>query len=316
MRVNYLFKIILFFFILIEIKTQKPDKPKKNIKMIDLTQIETGRKSHTIVLTDSNFDSIIGNGTENRWLVIFYSEACAMCKKVKSIIDKIIEEKKYKSVNNIKFDSVDIDFNLRLQTRFDITGIPVLILVENNKMLEISNFPYEQNIIKSIEVEDINIDDQTRDFPVDLSFYEFIKNLVYNSLDQLKEEVNRYINKYNINFEFSVLSLLMFLVYACFIITAIFFYIIKKCFCKEPNNIDKKENNMESEKNINESNKKENKSNVDDVDNADYVGSEEIKKIMEEKKEEEMKEKFNKEKENIINNMEQPKKKEKKKKKE
>ena len=180
-------------------------------------------------------------------------------------------------------------------------------------MLEISNFPYEQNIIKSIEVEDINIDNQTKDLPIDLSFYEFIKNLIYNSLDQLKEEVNRYINKYNINFEFSVLSLLMFLVYACFIITAIFFYIIKKCFCKEPNNIDKKENNMESEKNINESNKKENKSNVDDVDNVD---SEEIKKIIEEKKEEEMKEKFNKEKENIINNKEQPKKKEKKKKKE
>ena len=315
MRVNYLFKIILFFFILIEIKTQKPGRPKKNIKMIDLTQIETGRKSHTIVLTDSNFDSIIRNGTENRWLIIFYSETCAMCKQVKSIIDKIIEEKKYKSVNNIKFGSVDIDYNLRLQTRFDITGIPVLILVENNKMLEISNFPYEQNIIKSIEVEDINIDDQTRDFPVDLSFYEFIKNLIYNSLDQLKEEVNRYINKYNINFEFSVLSLLMFLVYACFIITAIFFYIIKKCFCKEPNIIkeDEKENNMESENNINESNKKENKSNVDDVDNVD---SEEIKKIIEEKKEEEMKEKFNKEKESIINNMEQPKKKEKKKKKE
>ena len=185
MGINYLFKLILLFLILLEIKAQKPDKSDKNI--IDLTHLEIGRKSHTIVLKDSNFDSIIRNGTENRWLIIFYSEACGMCKQVKSIIDKIIEEKKYISVNNIKFGSVDIDYNLRLQTRFNITGIPVLILVENNKMLEISNFPYEKNIIKYIEVENINKDEHTKDFPVELSFYKFIKNLLYNSFSQFKK---------------------------------------------------------------------------------------------------------------------------------
>jgi thioredoxin-related protein len=86
MGINYLFKIILFFLILLEIKAQKPEKSDKNI--IDLTHLEIGRKSHTIVLKDSNFDSIIRNGTENRWLIIFYSEACSMCKQVKAIIDK------------------------------------------------------------------------------------------------------------------------------------------------------------------------------------------------------------------------------------
>ena len=118
---------------------QNQTAKKPRIKLIDFTYKDTNRKSQTIELTNYNLDSLVKNGEENRWLIIFYAETCSFCKTVKSLIDKIIEEKKYKNVNNIKFGSVDVDYNLYLQMRFNVTGILVFLLAENNKMIELPN---------------------------------------------------------------------------------------------------------------------------------------------------------------------------------
>lgn len=317
MKENYLFKIILLSFLLLEIKTEELNTSNSNKIIIDLTKIEdTERESHSIVLTDSNFDSIIQNGNQNRWMILFYTENCGFCKQLKSLLNKIIEEKKFKDINNLKFGSIDVNYNLRLQTRFEIKNIPILILVENNKMLQISNVPIEESLIKAIEIEDISAIEHAKDIPPELSLYLFLKNLFINSLDIIKNFVNQILNTYKIKYNFTIKSFFISLVCICFLFTALFFYLITSCCCKEstPKKEVKKEENKESENKINEIKDKEKKKDDDNGYNGDHKDNEEGKKIIEEKKEKEMKEKINEEKKNI--NKEQPKKKEKKKKKE
>lgn len=303
MKSFYNITLIIFYFLIFLIKSQ----PKNdNIIDLDLTFHDTGRKSQTIILNDYNFDSLVQNGNLNRWLVIFFSETSSFCKQIKSIIDKIIEEKKYKKINNIKFGSMDIDNNLQSLIRFNITGVPYIIIVENNKMTQFQMFPIEQNIINFIETEIDEFIDM-KDFIKQLSLFEFIRDLSIFTLRYYVEKINSFLNKKKINVEFNIITFLLFTTFFISSFIILFMLCIIKCFCnrkiikKKDTNKDKKiKNNKEDEIN------KE-----DDINNED---NEEIKKKLEEKKEKEMKEKEKKE--NKSNNNDDNKKKEKKKKKE
>ena len=340
MRINFYLSLIILILLLtsikgdekVESKNEEKMEKKEEIKFIkqgaesdeppelqeakkkgrfidlDLTDEDKTRESHTIALTSSNFDSIIQNGIKNRWLIIFYAETCGFCKKAKSLIDKIIEEKKYKNVNNIKFASVDIDYNYRLQMRFNVTGIPIIFLVENNRMAEMSNLPIEENFIKAIEVESLENLKSVKDFQPEISLYEFIRRLIDFSFSQLTMQVNLIAKNHNINYEFSKYSIIIIILFFCICFSFIFLRIIDRCF---PDNkkVIKKDIKDSKESQNNEIKEEKN------IVNNNNDESEEMKKIIEEKKEEEMKEKLNKEKEK--NNKEgEIKKKEKKKKKE
>lgn len=308
---RFIFTLFLLFSINIfsEIKGEEEEPPKnreRKIQYINMDIDDIERKSHTVPLDISNFDLIIKNGTQNRWLVIFYSETCKFCKKVKSLIDKIIEEKNYKSINNIQFASVDTRYNLKLKIRFDIDGIPSLFLIENNKMIEISNFPHEKTLIKSIEIEDIEKANGVMDFPPELTFYEFIKKYVIRILTSCNDELNKLLKKHNINIEINFATFCTLILVYCCIMSTLLLILFNKFFCKYENNTTI--NNNKTDNNINSQKK------VDENQNVENNNSEEMKKIIEEKKEQEIKEKLDKKNEN--NNKEQFNKKEKKKKKE
>ena len=291
---KFIISLFLFFFIFIfsEIKGEDvpSKKPDKKIEYINFDKIDIRRKSQTIPLNVSNFDLIIKNGTQNRWLVIFYAETCRFCKKLKSLIDKIIEEKNYKSINNIIFASVDVDYNLKLKTRFDISGIPSILLIENNKILEISNFPHEKNLINSIEIEKIEKVEGVIDFPAELSFYEFIKKIVIHTLTYYNGQANNFLKKHNVNKQLSFSTFFMLILIFCSIISTMIVIGFNKLIYKDHNNIvinnNKTDNNIIPEKKF------------DENKNLENSNSEEMKKIIEEKKEQEIKEKLDKKKEN------------------
>ena len=302
--------LILFLFLINNINSEEPQTQeplKKKVIDVDLTYTDTGRKSQTIPLTGSNFDSLVQGGNNGRWLIIFYAETSKYCKKLKSLIDKIIEEKKYKSVNNIKFGSVDLDANIFLQVRFNITGIPFIYIIENNKMIEIPNFPSEENIIKYIETENFDSFEHTKNFEPDLSFYVFFKRLMVNSLSYLTRKTNQLLKKHNIDYQLGMTSCFLSIVFMCSIIATIIFILIIKC-CEGKEVVKKGKEDKKEENIVNENNEEE-KNNINNENNE-----EENKKIIEEKKEKEMKEKLNEE--NNKKEKEGSKKKEKKKKKE
>ena len=178
-------------------------------KIIDLSNSnydETKIKCHFLNLTNSNFDNLVQNGNNNRWLIIFYTERCSICKQIKTMINKIIEEKEFNY--DIKFGKVDLETNLKLQIRFNVTRIPYIVLVNNNKMYEMKFLPTEQtfkNFVDSTNFDEFK--EFQKDFPQDLSFFDFLKNLIILAFSDGAMKLNKILNKYNFSFKFTPLSL-------------------------------------------------------------------------------------------------------------
>ena len=311
MRFNFYFSFIFLFLLIVvkaeEEKTIEKEKGKENekengeqpkrkprIKFIDLSEEDQGprRKSQTIELNALNFDAIIQNGVKNRWLIIFYAESNSYSIKVKSKIDKIIEEKNYTSINNIKFASVDIDLNFKLKTRFRITGIPVVLLVENDKMLNIANFPDEEILKNNIEIPNIENSKGVKDFIHELTILDFILNLISNEFVKVTNVINHHLKQTKINYEITEFQFSLFILSFSCIISYILFNGLMKCFGEEKKIVKKDDDNNKDAEGKNDENKKEENNNIDNTNN------EEEKKIIEEKKEQEIKEKLNKENEN------------------
>ena len=303
--------IIILFYLLVGIKTEDQVKLENEINL-DFNYPESNN-SQMIPLHDSNFDSVIQNGNNNRWFIFFYAESSKYSKNVKAYVDTIINDKRYISINNLRFASVDIDYSLRLRIRFNITGIPYIIMVEDDKMLELNFIPNEQLYIKFFEIKDINEEKNVIDFKHALSLHGFIKGLFMQSMTYMAKHINSLLEKNKIKYRFTPISFFLYTIFTISFIMVIIIIGIYKCFCgvKGHQTIDKNELKEESEDKI-----KENESNINNKDMNNINNEEVKKKIIEENKEKEMKDKINKKENNNNNKKDEIKKKEKKEKKE
>ena len=285
-----LLSIIIILFVLSNTKGEDTETSNKQEEVqeieVDLEYKDDGIpiKNHLIDLRDYNFDSKVKDGNDNRWLILFTAETCSFCKKVKSLINKIVDDKKYKIVNNIQFGIVDIDYNLRTRIRFNLTKIPVIMLVENNTMVELSNFPNYDAFVKNIET--VNLTELTRvkAFPKKQSIYEFKKGVVVMALNDGASMANKFLKNKNINYQLTGTSFFLIASGVPSLVGSLIVIIIFFCCCRKRKQIIIQKgiiNGIEKEKM-----KDENREN-----------SEENKKLMEEMKEKENEEKMNKEKE-------------------
>ena len=260
---------IFFIFTLCKLTEGQQDK------IIDLSYDhydESEVPNHFINLTSSNLDNFVQNGKYNRWLLIFYSEDCKFCKHIITLVNKIIEEKEFK--NDIKFGKVELTYNLRLQIRFNITKIPFIVLVTNYHMYEMKFLPTEESLTNFIDSDNFDqFKDFKKDFPQDLSFFDFIKNLIDFAFKDGTKRLNIFLKKKNISFQFTPLLLFM----SCMIIgvpiATIFYIYIFGVLCRK----DKKP--IELEKNLNE--KDDNKNNNNNTNNGNEE-EDENKKIKKE----------------------------------
>ena len=296
------FNIQIAIIVLLIISTKSKDK-SEGIDL-DLRYHDRGIKSHTIEVNDNDFDATIQYGVFHRWLIIFYAKTCGFCKQVKSNLDKIIEDKNYISKNDIRFASLDIDYNLQTQIRFNITGIPLIIMVENNEMITFDIFPNEKNLINFIQTDNFSEYRNVKTFPARLKYNEFIKNLIIFSLNYYVNQINTFLNKKKIPFKFTNTSFLAYSIsIVSFLMVVSFIAIIKCYYCCQRKRKANENKDKEKEKELNEEKEEE------EINNEN--NSEEMKKTAEEKKEKEMNEKIKKDSKDEGN-----KKKEKKKKKE
>ena len=58
------------------------DEPKDKIIDLNYNYDEANIKCHFVNLTSSNFDNLVQNGNNNRWLIMFYTEDCSFCKQI------------------------------------------------------------------------------------------------------------------------------------------------------------------------------------------------------------------------------------------
>ena len=234
-----------------------------------------------IELNDSDFDLVIQNGNNNRWLVLFYLETCYHCYRARTVLNRILELREYKKINNIKFASVEVEKNPKCNDRFNSSQVPYIILVENNTMIEFDLYANEKNLINFIETNFTNSTD-IKPFPK-YSVFKFYYNTFENSVNYVSEEINNYLESKNIKFRFTPLTLLGSYIIFCFILWTIVILLVMKCFGYKKNKMEKNkiesDENNKTNNNLEDNNQEEKNKEINNEEN-----SEENKKIIEENK--------------------------------
>ena len=87
--------------------------------------------ANTIEITDSNFDSeVVQSNTPV--LIDFWAAWCAPCRALAPTVDAIAEDYK----GRVKVGKLDVDSNLSTSTRFNIRGIPTLLVFKDGQVKE------------------------------------------------------------------------------------------------------------------------------------------------------------------------------------
>ena len=80
------------------------------------------------VLSESNFDSIVGNKPA---LIDFGAEWCVYCKKIAPIIEEIASEHPELTVG-----SIDVDMNPMLAARFRVHSLPTVLVMKDGQVVK------------------------------------------------------------------------------------------------------------------------------------------------------------------------------------
>ena len=127
----------------------KDSKTKEKVILENMDEEKgyfTGSKIHD--LNDLFFDYMIRDGKIYRWFILFYSKTCGHCMRAKREIKKVFEE--LKSNDSLRFAQIEAYDNTMTNVRFNITGVPYIIIVENNTMHELDLYPNYENLKKFI----------------------------------------------------------------------------------------------------------------------------------------------------------------------
>ena len=264
-------------------------------------------------LNDLSFDYIIREGKIYRWFILFYSRSCGHCKRAKKEIAKIFND--YKNISNLRFAQLEAYQNIMTNVRFNVSGVPYMVLVENQSIYEMELFPNYENLKNFIFTNFSEVEDELKPIPKKVKFAYVAWLILKQNLDELTNNINKFLKNRNIKFQFNTLGFVILLI--CFIILTCWgiIHICLKCCCSdediaieikkleehfnkvnESKEEEKKENNEQEEEDEEYEMEEEEEDDVEgeEVENNKEMTEEEKKKKIEEEKEKEQKDKEDK----------------------
>ncbi|PYS04899.1 MAG: thioredoxin [Acidobacteria bacterium] len=87
--------------------------------------------ANTVEITDANFEAEVEKSA-TPVLIDFWAAWCAPCRALAPTVDAIAEEYK----GRVKVGKLDVDANQSTATRFNIRGIPTLLVVKDGQVKE------------------------------------------------------------------------------------------------------------------------------------------------------------------------------------
>ena len=183
---------------------KKEVKPTGEIKIENENENEeegyySSSKIHE--LNDITFDYIIRDGKIYRWFIIFYSRSCGHCKRAKKEISKIFET--YNNISNLRFAQIEAYQNTVTNIRFNISGVPYMILVENGSMYEMDLFPNYENLKDFIFTNFTEVEGDLKPIPRKVKFAYIAWVILKQTLDDVTNNFNIFLSNKGIKFQFN-----------------------------------------------------------------------------------------------------------------
>ena len=169
-------------------------------------------------LNDLLFDDFIREGKIYRWFIIFYSKTCGHCRRARKEIQKVFQDLKHD--DTIRFAQLEAYDNTMTNVRFNISGVPYIILVENNTIYELELFPNYDNLKNFILTIFSEVKDELKPLPVKVKFHYVAWVIFKQTVESIGNGINNYLNKKGIKKRFNpflILSaILLTIVLCCF----------------------------------------------------------------------------------------------------
>ena len=98
-------------------------------------------------ITSENFEELVLK-SEKKVLLDFWATWCGPCRMIAPAVEAIAEE-----YTSITVGKIDVDSEMALATKFGITSIPTLIVIENGQVVnQAMGFRPKESILKLLEL--------------------------------------------------------------------------------------------------------------------------------------------------------------------
>ena len=168
-------------------------------------------------LNDLIFDHVIRDGNIYRWFIIFYSKTCGHCRNAKKEIRKVFND--YKNNKTLRFAEIEAYDNTLTNVRFNITGVPYMILVENNTIYELDLFPNYINLVNFINTNFTEVKEDLKPLPIRVKFHYVAWVIFKQTLDSITGSFNNLLKRKGINIQFNpyvfILTVLLVIILCC-----------------------------------------------------------------------------------------------------
>ena len=254
-------------------------KPNGPIKIDNVNEEEGFFSSEKIhELNDITFDYIIRDGQIYRWFILFYSRSCGHCKRAKKEILKIFDT--YKNKTNLRFAEIEAYQNTMTNIRFNVTGVPYMIIVENKSMYEMDLFPNYDNLKDFIFTNFTEVKDDLKPFPRKVKFAYVAWLILKQTLDDFTSSFNRFLTNRGIKFQFNTWGFVVTIIAIIILICWGIIQMCLKCCCNDDDialELQKLEEEYNKRRNINAENKdaKENEEEEGEGEGEEYEIEEE-----------------------------------------
>ena len=297
---------------------KKEVKPTGEIKIENENENEEEgyySSSKIYELNDITFDYIIRDGKIYRWFIIFYSRSCGHCKRAKKEISKIFET--YNNISNLRFAQIESYQNTVTNIRFNISGVPYMILVENGSMYEMDLFPNYENLKDFIFTNFTEVEGDLKPIPRKVKFAYVAWVILKQTLDDVTNNFNIFLSNKGIKFQFNTYGFIGCILGLIILCCWGMIHCCLRCCCNDDDlmaelqrldeELNKRKENQENNTQQQEEEEdgeeyeyeyeEEEEDDVEEVEKVGEITEEEKKRQIEEQKEKEQKEEKEKEKE-------------------